>query len=42
MSKQKWTDMKLIETGIIEMRKVGKTRRETAEYFGLSKKQIGN
>lgn len=42
MEKRKWTNMKLIEAGIIEMRKAGKTRQEIAGNFGLSKKQIEN
>lgn len=40
MKKRKWTNMKVIEAGIEEMRKAGKTRQEIAEHFGLSKKQI--
>ncbi len=40
MGKRKWTDIKAIEAGIIEMRKAGKSRQEIADYFGLSKKQI--
>ncbi len=40
MKKRKWTNMKVIEAGIVEMRKAGKTRQEIAEHFGLSKKQI--
>ncbi len=42
MGKRKWTDIKAIEAGIIEMRKEGKSRQEIADYFGLSKKQIAN
>ncbi len=42
MEKRKWTNIKQIETGIIEMRKAGKTRQEIADYFGLSKKQVKN
>ena len=40
MGKRKWTDMKAIEAGIIELREAGKSRQEIADYFGLSKKQI--
>lgn len=40
MGKRKWTNMKLIEAEILEMRKAGKTRQEIADHFGLSKKQI--
>ena len=40
MKKRKWTNMKVIEAGMVEMRKAGKTRQEIAEHFGLSKKQI--
>ena len=40
MKKRKWTNMKVIEAEIVEMRKAGKTRQEIAEHFGLSKKQI--
>lgn len=42
MEKRKWTNMKLIEAEIIEMREKGKSRQEIADYFGLSKKQIVN
>ena len=42
MEKRKWTNMKLLETGIIEMREAGKTRQEIADHFGLSKVQIKN
>lgn len=42
MKKRKWTNMKVIEAEIVEMRKAGRTRQEIAEHFGLSKKQIEN
>lgn len=42
MEKRKYTNMKLIEGEIIEMRRAGKTRQEIADYFGLEKKQIIN
>ncbi len=42
MEKRKWTNIKQIEAGIIEMRKAGKTRQEIADCFGLSKKQVKN
>lgn len=42
MKKRKWTNMKLIEAEIVEMRKAGRSRQEIADYFGLSKKQIVN
>ncbi len=42
MGKRKWTDIKAIEAGIIEMRKAGKIRKEIADYFGLNQKQIEN
>ncbi len=42
MGERKWTDMKAIEAGIIELREAGKSRQEIADYFGLSKKQIAN
>lgn len=42
MGKRKWTDIKMLEAGIIAMREAGKTRREIAEYYGLEKAQIKN
>lgn len=42
MEKRKWTNVKLIEAEIVDMRKAGRTRQEIADYFGLSKKQIKN
>ena len=42
MKKRKYTNIKLIEAGIVEMREAGKTRQEIADYFGLEKKQIIN
>lgn len=42
MKKQKWTNMKVIEAEIVEMRKAGRTRQEIGYHFGLSKKQIAN
>lgn len=42
MKKRTWTNMKIIEAEIVEMRKAGKTRQEVVEYFGLSKKQIAS
>ena len=42
MGKRKYTNIKLIETQIIEMRRAGKTRQEIADYIGLEKKQIIN
>ena len=42
MKKRKYTNIKRIEAGIIEMREAGKTRQEIADYFGLNKTQIKN
>lgn len=42
MKKRTWTNMKIIEAEIVEMRKAGKTRQEIADHFGLSKKQIAS
>lgn len=42
MGKRKWTDIKMLEAGIIAMREAGKTRKEIAEYYGLAKGQIKN
>jgi len=40
--KQKWTNIKLYETEILEMRAGGKTRQEIADTLGLTKKQVKN
>jgi transposase len=42
MEKRTWTNIKVLESEIVEMRKAGKTRREIAEHFGLEKEQIKN
>ena len=42
MKKRKWTNMKVIEAEIVEMRKAGRTRQEIADHFGLSEKRIVN
>ena len=39
---RKYTHMKLIEEEIFEMRAKGKTRREIAEYFNITVKQVEN
>ena len=41
MEKRKYTKIELLEPEIIAMRTAGKTRREIAERFGLTLKQIG-
>lgn len=40
MSKRGYTKMEAIATEIQALRKLGKTRREIAEHFGLGVKQI--
>jgi len=42
MEKRTWTNIKVLESEMVEMRKAGKTRREIAEHFGLEKEQIKN
>ena len=42
MEKRKWTNIKAVETEIIKMRKVGRTRQEIADTLGLEKVQIKN
>ena len=42
MEKRKWTNIKALETEIIKMRKVGRTRQEIADTLGLEKVQIKN
>lgn len=42
MRKRKYTNLKLIEAEIKEMREAGKTRQEIAEQLGLEKVQIKN
>jgi len=39
---RKYTHMKELEAQILEMRKEGKSKREIAEHFGLSKEQVKN
>ena len=40
MSKRKYTQINIMETQIISMRKTGMTRQEIADELGLTKKQI--
>ena len=40
MSKRKYTQINIMETQIISMRKAGMTRQEIADELGLTKKQI--
>ena len=42
MEKRKRTNIKALETEIIKMRKVGRTRQEIADTLGLEKVQIKN
>jgi transposase len=39
---RKYTHIKKIEAEILEMKSQGKTKREIAEHFGLSKEQVKN
>lgn len=40
MPKRTYTHMAQYEAEIFEMRQAGRTRREIAEHFGLSKEQV--
>ena len=40
MSQRKYTHIKVLEPKIIEMKESGKTKREIAEYFGLTTEQV--
>ena len=40
MSQRKYTHIKVLEPEIIEMKESGKTKREIAEHFGLTKEQV--
>lgn len=42
MEKRKWADIERLEAEMIEMREMGKSRQETSDCFGLSKKQVEN
>lgn len=42
MEKRKWTNIKVMETEIQDMRAAGKTRQEIADKLGLTKIQIKN
>ena len=40
MSQRKYTHIKILEPEIVEMKESGKTKREIAEYFGLTTEQV--
>lgn len=40
MSQRKYTHIKVLEPEIVEMKDSGKTKREIAEYFGLTIEQV--
>ena len=40
MSQRKYTRIKILEPEIVEMKESGKTKREIAEYFGLTTEQV--
>ena len=40
MSQRKYTHIKVLEPEIVEMKESGKTKREIAEYFGLTTEPV--
>ena len=40
LNNRKYTRLKILEPEIVEMKKAGRTKREIADYFGLTKEQI--
>ena len=40
MCKRKYTHLKIWEAEIVEMKKAGRTKREIADHFGLTKEQV--
>lgn len=40
MSQRKYTHVKVLEPEIVKMREAGKSKREIADYFGLTTEQI--
>lgn len=40
MCNRKYTRLKILEPEIVEMKKAGRTKREIADHFGLTKEQI--
>ena len=40
MSQRKYTHVKVLEPEIVEMKELGKTKREIAEHFGLTTEQV--
>lgn len=40
MCKRKYTHLEIGEAEIVEMKKAGKTKREIADHFGLTKEQV--
>lgn len=40
MSQRKYTHVKVLEPEIVKMREAGKSKREIADYFGLTTEQV--